>query len=582
MKSKAHFKKCYDMGIIPVPVTVCDENVDKEALARLAVCGGGGEDTSSEEDESDGDESEESGSEEQEAAQSLLSLSQRTSTRLPGLLPTGRPTTYPYMLSIPSSTVASGCVVSTSSVTTSIPSSTQATAVIQNELSHRYYFSLSSSRTSPEESRSSVIQTTTTAVAAAAAAVKRDETDMEVEEITDKSRVVASSSQPIDLTTKNNVDSPPQKATRPAADNILTPVSEPALMQTIVQSMERLPVHQGREWKPDADGRMLQAYLTERHVMDSKMKQQYRVGLEREASYHHQQRCRNLETSGTATVTYSDPSKLSVMKQGARQFGDVKVEVVREKLYHQSAYEMPERKLPSPRINHHHAESEGTTSPSKSYTTMAKSEVDRSSMFNAMKMMSEIERPPRESESSYGPQEASRATTSPRVQETRVHVEYPSDKEFKVPPVQSSSRDLVVGPETKPFNQQEGFVELRQMDGASSGLRNYLDFRTTQETRPGKPFVEPTPEAVKVPPQIAARNSVVDAKRTEMNLSKKNFTDAMKTHSVARNMVVASTGFSTPSSPGSNPKPQAEFLQPSSGPAPNYVRLDIFIGHYFF
>ena len=141
MKSKAHYKKCVELGVVPVPTTVCDENIDKEAIARLAAGGGNTEESSEEEEESDGEESEESGSEEQEAAQSLLSLSQRnTSNRLPGLLPSGRPTTYPYTLTLPTTSTVS--IASTTAVTSTISQSvtTQETTLIQNELSHRYYF----------------------------------------------------------------------------------------------------------------------------------------------------------------------------------------------------------------------------------------------------------------------------------------------------------------------------------------------------------------------------------------------------------------------------------------------------------
>lgn len=34
MKSKAHHKKCVESGIIPVPVTIDDAQIDEEALAR--------------------------------------------------------------------------------------------------------------------------------------------------------------------------------------------------------------------------------------------------------------------------------------------------------------------------------------------------------------------------------------------------------------------------------------------------------------------------------------------------------------------------------------------------------------------
>ncbi|XP_023233763.1 uncharacterized protein LOC111633430 isoform X1 [Centruroides sculpturatus] len=34
MKSKAHFKKCIELGIVPVPTTVCDSQIDEEALDK--------------------------------------------------------------------------------------------------------------------------------------------------------------------------------------------------------------------------------------------------------------------------------------------------------------------------------------------------------------------------------------------------------------------------------------------------------------------------------------------------------------------------------------------------------------------
>lgn len=39
MKSKAHYKKCVELGITPVPTVVDDSNVDEGALARqVGLC----------------------------------------------------------------------------------------------------------------------------------------------------------------------------------------------------------------------------------------------------------------------------------------------------------------------------------------------------------------------------------------------------------------------------------------------------------------------------------------------------------------------------------------------------------------
>lgn len=256
MKSKAHYKKCVELSIVPVPTVVTDENIDKEAIARLAACGENGEESSEEDDESEGDESEEqeSGNEEQEAAQSLLSLSQPNATlkNVPGLLPNGRPLFYPYKHNLPSFTALTSSVTcTTSQITTS--TTVQSATVIQSEHANRYYFP--SNRNVPDEMKSVAVD-----------GGCEDKVEGETR----------TGSQPMDLTTRQVVASPIPQRAKPA--DILTPVSEPVLLQTIVQSMERLPVQGNREWKPEAqDGHMLQAYLTERHVMDSKIKQQYRV-----------------------------------------------------------------------------------------------------------------------------------------------------------------------------------------------------------------------------------------------------------------------------------------------------------------
>ncbi|CAD6241321.1 GSCOCG00002648001-RA-CDS [Cotesia congregata] len=294
MKSKAHYKKCRELGIDPVPTTVCDENIDKEAIARLTAGGGENADESSEEedDESDNEESEESGTDEHEAARSLLILSQPSKNRLqiPGLVPACRPATYPYALTTLLSTSTS-----TATTTTASTGSVTSATVIQSEAaSNRYYFP---SR-SLDSSRDSVIRST-----------KVEEAKEEIIEgpagEAEDHQGTRGTTQPMDLTTKPAI----LDCAKRSSVDILTPVSEPILMQTIVQTMERLPP--GREWKPDAEGHMLQAYLTERHVMDSKIKQQYRVGgFKVEKKVFSGSKLENsrgsLFSSSTPTVTYTD------------------------------------------------------------------------------------------------------------------------------------------------------------------------------------------------------------------------------------------------------------------------------------
>lgn len=701
MKSKAHYKKCVELGVVPVPTSVCDENVDKEAIARLVAGGGNADDSSDEEDDTEGEDSDESGSEEHEAAQSLLSLSQRSSNRLPGLLPAGRPTTYPYALTFPTTSVTTS-IVSTCAGTA--PMSITSTTVIQSELSHRYYFP--SSRSSVvEEGRDSVIRCS-----------KTDDSDVEVEEVAEtESR--QQSSQPMDLTTKQTLQplpSPTQTSIiqRAKPTDILTPVSEPILMQTIVQTMERLPL-QGREWKPDAEGHMLQAYLTERHVMDSKMKQQYRVG-----STNRQQQVkdregypepdlmnsRNIDSSSIPTVTYTDPSRLQqqsiletrikcMSRQQAKD--EIKMEI-REKIYQNngSIERRPfdieslhiekeignrlflEREnnaesrivgLAGPRSNADHHPLSMTKNnlierssfnldfPSrntpgidrKSPTNFApdqnnrifgpdqptKNEIDRSSMFNAMKMMSETERP-RDSINpdipSTSHDKRARETSadsrihpshSPRHQENGTPISRPPSREIR-----AASQDYRAQP-PQPLHEsrsssQEFKLPCQESRPPSQEFKSpHVDSRSSQDVVPvtpscvvldarhnitneGRPpsrdmriipeyksdhrpqdiprqsfqviqsMVHESPKMHELPriQQSDARSTErLEIKRHEIEMTKQNIAESIK-QTVARKMVVGGPGFRSPSPPGGSVKPQAEFLQPSSGPASNYVR----------
>jgi len=681
MKSKAHYKKCVELGVVPVPTTVCDENIDKEAIARLAAGGGNTEESSEEEEESDGEESEESGSEEQEAAQSLLSLSQRNmSNRLPGLLPSGRPTTYPYTLTLP--TTSSVSIASTTVTTSTISQSitTQETALIQNELSHRYYFP--SNRSATEETMISVIQSS-----------KKDDSDFEVEEITDVTESRHQLSQPMDLTTKQTTQvlpSPVPQRARPV--DILTPVSEPVLLQTIVQTMERLPL-QGREWKPDAEGHMLQAYLTERHVMDSKIKQQYRVGnikdnkqiQERDIYPRHQDqnRSRHIDSNSIPTVTYTDPSKMhhTVMESRVKHITkhtseDIKMEI-REKIYqnnmaierrtfdYEAIHKNKEQtnRIVSDRENFELGLTNGPAStrssieyglsmtrnnssierpncsivPVRSTSNIdchspkslnmdinnrpplmqhTNNDIDRSSMFNAMKMMSEIERSrechPIGQEVRSANHEMRTATNDVRMQnhsprnldlrppsrEIRTpgqeyrpqsqELRLPSQQEYKIrsqemrPPSceykPSFAHDMPVIQELMPSTK----MEIRPINPdnrpPSRDTRALAEYRThAQDPRVNYEILQPIHEPPKSQ-NIDARSTspqkvrilYYDTKHTA-DMVKQNTLDNMK-HAVAGKIVVGGSDFQSPSSNTGNGKPQAEFLQPSSGPAPNYVR----------
>lgn len=686
MKSKAHYKKCVELGVVPVPTTVCDENIDKEAIARLAATGGGNvEESSEEEEESEGEESEESGNEEQEAAQSLLSLSQRNTTNtIPGLLPSGRPTTYPYASSTLSTTTIASVVstVASTSVVSSQNVTAQGTAPVQNEVPQRYYFP--STRNSTEEPRISVIQSS-----------KKDDADFEVEEVIDASSESPHQlSQPIDLTLKQTTQllpSPIPQRARPA--DILTPVSEPVLLQTIVQTMERLPI-QGREWKPDAEGHMLQAYLTERHVMDSKIKQQYRVGntkmdnkqvQERETYPRHQDlgRSRHVDCNGVPTVTYTDPSKMqhTIMESRIKHMtkhtsDDIKMEI-REKIYQNNMamerrafdyenihkdkeqsnhlvsnrenfeqhnltndlagirsnieYNLPvtknnssvERSVYSGDASHRNTPVIERHSPKSLNMDVNRpplmhvnNDIDRNPMF-AMKMMSEIERPrechPVTQEMRSANHELRAVNSDMRIQnhsprnldlrppsrEIRTpgqeyktpnqDLRLPSQQEYKMeykmrgqemrPPSREylaayNAHDMQVIQELMPSTN----MEMRQTNSdnrpPSSDIRVLSEYRTqSSDHRANYEVIQPSMHESGKPQNVDARNTQeirIVYYDTKHNAEKQNIPDSIK-HTVARKIVVG-PDFRSPSPNMGNPKPQAEFLQPSSGPPPNYVR----------
>ncbi|KAH0548948.1 hypothetical protein KQX54_004610 [Cotesia glomerata] len=504
MKSKAHYKKCRELGIDPVPTTVCDENIDKEAIARLTAGGGENAEESSEEedDESDNEESEESGTDEHEAARSLLILSQPSKNRLqiPGLVPACRPATYPYALTTLLSTSTS-----TATTTTASTGSVTSATVIQSEASNRYYFP---SR-SLDSSRDSVIRSTKVEEA------KEEIIEGLTSEAEDHQGTRAT--QPMDLTTKSaGLDC----AKRSSVD-ILTPVSEPILMQTIVQTMERLPP--GREWKPDAEGHMLQAYLTERHVMDSKIKQQYRVGgFKVEKKVFSGSKLENsrgsLFSSSTPTVTYTDPSRMQFA--GKKEDVGQKVEAKSERRpfdiesLHSQELLRPRANTQEYLIGRNYPEVGQELKPLGNETREAVASHERQDFIPSPGREARYERPMRPVSAGL---------------------------EFKVPCSEFKERE----PDTKEFRP----MEPRLVN--EIGLRPLHDPRNNSE----RVLADVKINVEGLGKQIGV--AVVEGIKQQ--------------HNVVRKMVVAGPGFRSPS-PSRAGKPMAEFLPPS-GVAPNYVSI---------
>ncbi|XP_031784113.1 uncharacterized protein LOC103316989 isoform X4 [Nasonia vitripennis] len=232
MKSKTHYKKCVDLKILPVPTNVEESNIDKDALSQVTFAGVNIDEISSSEEDSEHEaeiESDESGCEEHEAAKSLLQLA---IPQLSGLLSTARPATYPY---------------SHIETIDHIPEAYSRISVIRT------------CKGSDESNLAKPMDLTTKQI------------EMKIEkEITSQIKL------PSEVLLAQSVEKSTQYKN---SNNILSKVSGSALLQSIVQTMKRLPM-QEHNWPIDlTEGRMLQAYLTERHLMDSKLKQHCRINI---------------------------------------------------------------------------------------------------------------------------------------------------------------------------------------------------------------------------------------------------------------------------------------------------------------
>ncbi|XP_053594902.1 uncharacterized protein LOC106693062 [Microplitis demolitor] len=605
MKSKAHYKKCRELGIDPVPTTVCDENIDKEAIARLVAGGGENpEESSDEEEETDADESEESGSEEHEAAQSLLSLSQLNQSQSnsknntgsasrvqlpPGLLPASRPTTYPYTLTTLLSTTTSTTTTTTATASLAATTpSTSAATVIQSESCNRYYFP--SSRSLQDNSRDSVIRSTK---------VEQQDTSDDVppehsapvngEGIEDQTTRNIGASQPMDLsTTKVTPGFDGCVVKRSSSVDILTPVSEPILMQTIVQTMERLPP-QGREWKPDAEGHMLQAYLTERHVMDSKIKQQYRVGGASKHENNKKQivfsnklencfisnsRNSNLFSNSTPTVTYTDPSRMHHHLQqqlivGTKKEDPVKVEV---KTSERRPFDIDSLHYPltNTRDNQQQDILRLSARANQDYSPLIPTRLNYPPEMNTRELIAheQIKNSSETRENGVASHERQDFTPSPNREPT-------TPSRYERPPSAATLPEFKVPcSELKPIISQE-----REQIDSKPGI----EYRVAME--PSKILIPDVNLARQGHAVADARNNsdrvAVDVKINIDSLNKQavggcavNVVDSIKQqqHNVARKMVVGGPGFRSPSPSRGNGKPMAEFLPPSSI-APNYVSI---------
>ncbi|XP_049810817.1 uncharacterized protein LOC126253464 [Schistocerca nitens] len=297
MKSKAHYKKCVELGIVPVPTVVDDSYIDEECLAKQQAMrasrieDGESESDDNDEDEDDDDDEDEDeddeqvpadedcddeankGAPEREAARSLLSLSRGGGSSSPGLASAGlvpavaaRPNTYPYMatiivptphtptLSAVSAQTEREKVSNNTGLALGLEGTTGGGLVVQST-TNRYYFP--SNRT-----------TTTTSTPQPALSVSSPTTST-VPLVTTRDK----DGLPVDLSTRSQLQLHVQTQPTTPVSEILTPVSEPAtLLASLCSSAERCPPPPAPPVPAPAEATMLQAYLTERALQDARVK----------------------------------------------------------------------------------------------------------------------------------------------------------------------------------------------------------------------------------------------------------------------------------------------------------------------
>ncbi|XP_046672273.1 transcription factor HIVEP3 isoform X2 [Homalodisca vitripennis] len=280
MKSKAHYKKCSDLGIDPVPTVVDESYVDEVALAHQQALREtqGVDPEESEEEEEEEDETEDDDDEdeddaeggedcvEREAARSLLTLSEtlQSATQMKkaseGLLSmTARPSTYPY-----SFTSVTETAVDTQPQTptlTAISAQREREKVSQNTGLAREVQGEGRVKAGVEGEgivRGGVEETQSNSDKGVAARYYFPSSHDLGDSVPESSGMKQST--PIDLSNK-----PADKSPR---------VCEAAmLLASLCSTMERLPTPTTTTAAVSEDSTLLQAYLTERAVQDSRMKQ---------------------------------------------------------------------------------------------------------------------------------------------------------------------------------------------------------------------------------------------------------------------------------------------------------------------
>ncbi|RZF43423.1 hypothetical protein LSTR_LSTR001684 [Laodelphax striatellus] len=329
MKSKAHFKKCTELGIDPVPISVDDTQINAELLARQqAMRADRGldpnltdedEDAEEEEEEEEDDEDEDDddvdvdGDDddyedewnsrlEQDAARSLLSLSkvaastaaQSSAVRGGLVAPHGRPHTYPYSHPLTATPLSHPHH-------TTQPQTPTLSAISAQREREKVSQNTGLARVHPDEPPAQVERSEAGVASRYYFPSTRNLQDDKTKTSPDADRNESSSNKETTDSEKNPPPSCPIDLSYKSSDESRARTCEAALLlASLCSTVDALPSTPTPVADVSEDSQLLQAYLTERAVKQQNMKQH---------QYHRPQVA--VLYTGTNSIQTIDSSKAS-------------------------------------------------------------------------------------------------------------------------------------------------------------------------------------------------------------------------------------------------------------------------------
>lgn len=358
----------------------------------------------------------------------------------------------------------------------------------------------------------------------------------------------------------------PRTPTTPISE-ILTPVSEPAfLLASLCSTMEKLPVSLATPRDPHQDSALLQTYLRERAVQDARVKQsQYHPRLFKEGmdALTPVGTPGTPTSSGTPTLSYSNAMTL--------------VDSVRSSLCTTTFTSVSQ--LISSHTNASYQESVIPRPPPLVWALQKSAKASDSDLKQPISSNT-IETLDQSTTSSNAG-----GVSSLLYLQTLPSSPVPVKQETVLSPVKSLSTSTTMHsiPLVKLTNPMSSRSRTNSEADAGADSQHHalqgVDMSSTQDIKP-EDLVQSQPSDDK----INATQSVIaivssSASDTVLSSAKPTDEVALPTSTTgsllsSNSVIVSTSGSSSPPLPSSNliKKPKAEFMPPSSGPAPSYVR----------